>query len=197
MPHINRTAKEITAKIVYYGPGLCGKTTNLEHIYSRVDPRSRGRMMSLATDQERTLFFDLLPVSAGKFGDYDLRFQLYTVPGQVYYNASRRIVLQNVDGIVFVADSQPARLEANIESMHNLYDNMASFNHDMEEVPLVLQYNKRDVPGALTIDTLESSLNPEQVPAWEAVAITGVGVFETLGEIMTAVEKNLRERFGG
>jgi len=196
MPHINRTAKEITAKIVYYGPGLCGKTTNLEHIYSRVDPRSRGRMMSLATDQERTLFFDLLPVSAGRIGDFNLRFQLYTVPGQVYYNASRRVVLQNVDGIVFVADSQPSRLEANIESMQNLYDNMASFDYDMDEVPLVLQYNKRDVPGALPIETLESALNPEQLPAWEAVAIKGIGVFETLGEIMRAVEANLRERLG-
>lgn len=196
MPHINTSSQEITAKIVYYGPGLCGKTTNLEHIYEKVDPRARGRMMSLATAQDRTLFFDLMPVSAGQINNFDLRFHLYTVPGQVYYNASRRVVLQNVDGVVFVADSQPARLEANIESMQNLYDNMAALGYDMDEVPMVIQYNKRDLPGALPIETLEQAINPEQVPAWESVAIEGPGVFETLGEIMRLVEEGLRARLG-
>lgn len=195
MAHINTSAREITAKIVYYGPGLCGKTTNVEYIHKKVPPQSRGRMMSLATVAERTLLFDLLPVDAGEIGGYKLRYQLSTVPGQVYYNAARRLVLQNVSGIVFVADSDPARLEANIESMYNLYENLAELKIDPADVPLVIQYNKRDLSGALPLDTLQNTLNPELVPAWEAVAIKGIGVFETLGEAMRLVEARLRTRF--
>lgn len=197
MAHINTAAREITAKIVYYGPGLCGKTTNVEYIHKKVPPQRRGRLMSLATDAERTLLFDLLPVDAGQIGGYRLRYQLSTVPGQVYYNASRRLVLQNVSGIVFVADSHPSRLEANIESMYNLYENLADLKIDPDDVPLVIQYNKRDLPGALPLETLQHALNPELVPAWEAVAIQGVGVFETLGEAMRLVETKLRTRFAG
>lgn len=193
MPIVNHASREIIGKIVYYGPGLGGKTTNLEKIYEHVDPAKRGRMVSLQTDQDRTLLFDMMPLQAGTVKGFTLKFQLYTVPGQVYYNASRRKVLASVDGVVFVADSQASRLEANVESMQNLYDNLDDLGLDPDRIPLVLQYNKRDVPGALPVETLQSELNPEGVPAWQAVAIRSAGVFETLGEIMRKVNTHLRQ----
>jgi signal recognition particle receptor subunit beta len=195
MALLNHTAREITGKIVYYGPGLCGKTTNLEFIYEKLDPRSRERMVTLETEGERTLFFDFLPISAGKIGELNLRYQLLTVPGQVYYNASRRLVLKKVDGVIFVADSDPNRLEANIEALQNLYDNLRDIGIDPDAVPLVLQYNKRDLPGALPVDFLQEALNYDDVPAFEAVAMTGDNVLETLAEAMRLVRDKLRREF--
>jgi hypothetical protein len=160
MSMINYASREINCKLVYYGPGLGGKTTNLEHIYGKVQPDMRGKMVSLATETERTLFFDFLPVDLGTVRGFKTRFHLYTVPGQVYYNASRKLILKGVDGIVFVADSQIERMEANIESMQNLYDNMAQYGYDLTKIPFVVQYNKRDLPNAAPIKDLQSNLNP-------------------------------------
>jgi signal recognition particle receptor subunit beta len=191
MSQLNRSAREIMAKIVYYGPGLCGKTTNLEQIHNRVSPGERGKLVSLATEQERTLFFDFMPVKAGKIGGFQLKFQLYTVPGQVYYNASRRLVLQGVDGVVFVADSDPDRLDANIESLRNLYENLKAHGVNVDTLPIVFQYNKRDLPNALPSENLQAALNYDEAPAFQAIASKGVGVFETLGEVMSLVEQRL------
>jgi mutual gliding-motility protein MglA len=163
MSMINYASREINCKIVYYGPGLGGKTTNLEHVYAKVNPDTRGKLISLATETERTLFFDFLPVDLGSIRGFRTRFHLYTVPGQVYYNASRKLILKGVDGVVFVADSQVDRAEANQESMQNLYDNMAEHGYDLTRMPFVLQYNKRDLPNAATIDELQALLNP----GWE------------------------------
>jgi hypothetical protein len=163
MSMINYAAREINCKIVYYGPGLGGKTTNLEHIHGKVAPDSRGKLISLATETERTLFFDFLPVDLGEIRGFRTRFHLYTVPGQVYYNASRKLILKGVDGVVFVADSQVDRAEANQESMQNLYDNMTEHGYDLTRLPFVVQYNKRDLPNAAPVDELESMLNP----GWE------------------------------
>ena len=163
MSMINYASREINCKIVYYGPGLGGKTTNLEHVYSKVSPESRGKLISLATETERTLFFDFLPVDLGTIRGFKTRFHLYTVPGQVYYNASRKLILKGVDGIVFVADSQMDRLEANLESMQNLYDNMQEYGYDLTKMPFVIQYNKRDLPNAAPLDELQAALNP----GWE------------------------------
>ena len=160
MSMINHAAREINCKLVYYGPGLGGKTTNLEHVYGKVSPGSRGKMISLATETERTLFFDFLPVDLGTIRGFKTRFHLYTVPGQVYYNASRKLILKGVDGVVFVADSQIERMEANIESMQNLYDNMAEHGYDLTRMPFVIQYNKRDLPNAAPIGELQAALNP-------------------------------------
>ena len=160
MSMINYASREINCKLVYYGPGLGGKTTNLEHIYGKVSPNTRGKMISLATETERTLFFDFLPVDLGTIRGFKTRFHLYTVPGQVYYNASRKLILKGVDGIVFVADSQIERMEANVESMQNLYDNMAEYGYDLTKLPFVIQYNKRDLPNAAPIKDLQASLNP-------------------------------------
>ncbi|MEX1187376.1 MAG: GTPase domain-containing protein [Gemmatimonadaceae bacterium] len=163
MSMINYASREINCKIVYYGPGLGGKTTNLEHVYGKVKPETRGKLISLATETERTLFFDFLPVDLGTIRGFKTRFHLYTVPGQVYYNASRKLILKNVDGIVFVADSQRERLEANQESMQNLYDNMAEYGYDITKMPFVVQYNKRDLPNISTVEEMQASLNP----GWE------------------------------
>jgi signal recognition particle receptor subunit beta len=163
MSMINYASREINCKIVYYGPGLGGKTTNLEHVYGKVSPDTRGKLISLATETERTLFFDFLPVDLGTIRGFKTRFHLYTVPGQVYYNASRKLILKGVDGIVFVADSQMERMEANIEAMQNLYDNMAEYGYDLTKLPFVLQYNKRDLPNAAPIRELQGALNP----GWE------------------------------
>lgn len=163
MSMINYASREINCKIVYYGPGLGGKTTNLEHVYSKVAPDQRGKMVSLATETERTLFFDFLPVDLGTIRGFKTRFHLYTVPGQVYYNASRKLILKGVDGVVFVADSQIERMEANVESMQNLYDNLAEYGYDLTKTPFVLQYNKRDLPNAAPIPDLQEQLNP----GWE------------------------------
>jgi hypothetical protein len=163
MSMINYASREINCKIVYYGPGLGGKTTNLEHVYSKVAPEARGKLISLATETERTLFFDFLPVDLGTIRGFKTRFHLYTVPGQVYYNASRKLILKGVDGIVFVADSQMDRMEANQESMQNLYDNMQEYGYDLTRMPFVIQYNKRDLPNAAPLDELQATLNP----GWE------------------------------
>lgn len=160
MSMINYASREINCKLVYYGPGLGGKTTNLEHIYGKVSPDTRGKMVSLATETERTLFFDFLPVDLGTIRGFKTRFHLYTVPGQVYYNASRKLILKGVDGVVFVADSQLERMEANVESMQNLYDNMAEYGYDLTKIPFVVQYNKRDLPNAAPVSELQSQLNP-------------------------------------
>jgi len=160
---INYASREINCKIVYYGPGLGGKTTNLEFIYGKVKPDTRGKLISLATETERTLFFDFLPVDLGTIRGFKTRFHLYTVPGQVYYNASRKLILKNVDGVVFVADSQLDRTEANLESMQNLYDNMAEYGYDLTKMPFVIQYNKRDLSNAAPLQQLQESLNP----GWE------------------------------
>jgi signal recognition particle receptor subunit beta len=160
MSMINYASREINCKLVYYGPGLGGKTTNLEHVYQKVAPDTRGKMVSLATETERTLFFDFLPVDLGTIRGFKTRFHLYTVPGQVYYNASRKLILKGVDGVVFVADSQLERTEANIESMQNLYDNMAEYGYDLTKIPFVVQYNKRDLPNAAPIEEMQSQLNP-------------------------------------
>lgn len=160
---INYASREINCKIVYYGPGLGGKTTNLEHVYEKVSPSTRGKLISLATETERTLFFDFLPVDLGQIRGFRTRFHLYTVPGQVYYNASRKLILRGVDGVVFVADSQADRAEANVEAMQNLYDNLAEHGYDLTQLPFVVQYNKRDLPDAAPLDELDAALNP----GWE------------------------------
>jgi mutual gliding-motility protein MglA len=160
MSMINYASREINCKLVYYGPGLGGKTTNLEFVYGKVQPNTRGKLISLATETERTLFFDFLPVDLGTIRGFKTRFHLYTVPGQVYYNASRKLILKGVDGIVFVADSQVERMEANIESMQNLYDNMSEYGYDLTKLPFVIQYNKRDLPNASPVKDLQAALNP-------------------------------------
>lgn len=160
MSLINYASREINCKLVYYGPGLGGKTTNLEYVYEKVAPGAKGKMISLATETERTLFFDFLPVDLGSIRGFKTRFHLYTVPGQVYYNASRKLILKGVDGVVFVADSQVDRQEANIEAMQNLYDNMAEYGYDITRMPFVIQYNKRDLPNAAPLPELQDNLNP-------------------------------------
>ncbi len=224
MSMINYASREINCKIVYYGPGLGGKTTNLEHVYAKVSPNTRGKLISLATETERTLFFDFLPVDLGTIRGFKTRFHLYTVPGQVYYNASRKLILKGVDGVVFVADSQLDRMEANQESMQNLYDNMQEYGYDLTRLPFVVQYNKRDLPNAAPIPELQRTLNPgwevsdaakqrptadpfrpgellvqqlpsgewvERAPYFEAVAMNGDGVFDTLRAVSKLVLKSL------
>jgi signal recognition particle receptor subunit beta len=183
MVFLNYTAMQMTAKIVYYGPGLCGKTTNLAWIHGRTAPRSRGDMVSLETEADRTLFFDLLPLDVGVIGGMKVRLQLYTVPGQVFYNATRRLVLKGVDGVVFVADSQVPAAEPNEESLSNLRQNLEELGLGLHGVPLVFQYNKRDLRNILPVAKLQEDLNPGGAPAFEAAAVHGVGVFETLKEI--------------
>jgi mutual gliding-motility protein MglA len=224
MSMINYASREINCKIVYYGPGLGGKTTNLEYVYGKVSPSTRGKLISLATETERTLFFDFLPVDLGTIRGFRTRFHLYTVPGQVYYNASRKLILKGVDGVVFVADSQADRAEANLESMQNLYDNMAAYGYDLTRMPFIVQYNKRDLPNAAPLDELQAMLNPgwevtdparmrgladpfragellvsqlptgewvERAPYFEAVGVTGDGVFDTLKAVSKLVLKTL------
>jgi signal recognition particle receptor subunit beta len=223
MSLINYASREINCKLVYYGPGLGGKTTNLEYIYEKVAPASKGKMISLATETERTLFFDFLPVDLGTIRGFKTRFHLYTVPGQVYHNASRKLILKGVDGVVYVGDSQLERMEANIESMQNLYDNMAQHGLDLTRLPFVIQYNKRDLPNAAPIQVLQDALNPgwpvedaarqrplvdpnrpgemlvqemdgmwiERAPYFEAVALRGDGVFDTLRAVSKLVLKTL------
>ena len=224
MSFINYMAREINCKLVYYGPGLCGKTTNLQYIYERTNPEHKGKMISLATETERTLFFDFLPVDLGTIRGFKTRFHLYTVPGQVYYNASRKLILKGVDGVVFVADSQIERMEANQEAMQNLYDNMAEYGYDLRRMPFVVQYNKRDLPNAASLPDLQVALNPgwevedparqrvlpdpvhpgeslveqlptgewvERAPYFEAVAVAGDGVFDTLKSVSKLVLKSL------
>lgn len=191
MSLINYASREINCKIVYYGTGLGGKTTNLEYVYSKVNPDAKGKMISLATETERTLFFDFLPIDLGEVKGFKTRFHLYTVPGQVYYNASRKLILKGVDGVIFVADSQAERMEANIEAMHNLYENLESYGYDLTNIPFAMQYNKRDLPNAMSMGDLRSQLNPMGVPDFEGVAIEGQGVFETLGSVSKMVVQAL------
>ncbi len=191
MSMINYASREINCKIVYYGTGLGGKTTNLEYVYSRVNPDAKGKMISLATETERTLFFDFLPIDLGEVKGFKTRFHLYTVPGQVYYNASRKLILKGVDGVIFVADSQRERMEANIEAMHNLYENLESYGYDLTKIPFAVQYNKRDLSNAMEVEELRSQLNPGNVSDFEGVAIEGKGVFETLGAVSKLVVQTL------
>lgn len=191
MSMINYASREINCKIVYYGTGLGGKTTNLEYIYSRVNPDTKGKMISLATETERTLFFDFLPIDLGEVRGFKTRFHLYTVPGQVYYNASRKLILKGVDGVIFVADSQAERMEANVEAMHNLYENLESYGYDLTQIPFAIQYNKRDLSNAMTVEELSAQLNPAGVPDFGGIAIDGKGVFETLGSVSKLVVQSL------
>jgi signal recognition particle receptor subunit beta len=180
MSFINYSSREINCKIVYYGPGLCGKTTNLQYIYRRMNPEARGKMISLATETERTLFFDFLPLSLGEVRGFKTRFHLYTVPGQVFYDASRRLILRGVDGVVFCADSQLTRIDANLESLENLRVNLEEQGYNPGKIPLVIQYNKRDLPNIASVAELHALLNQRNVPEFEAAATAGMGVFETL-----------------
>ena len=197
MSLVNFTTREITCKIVYYGPGRSGKTTNLHYVYGRVPETRRGRMVSLATQTDRTLFFDFLPIDLGQISGFSTRFQLYTVPGQVYYNATRRLVLQGADGVVFVGDSQARQLDENVESLQNLQSNLLEHGVDVRTMPLVMQYNKQDLPAELilTHDELDDSLNFRGVPSFPADALHGRGVFETLKAIskltLRAVKKKM------
>ena len=193
MTFINYASKEINCKIVYYGPGLCGKTTNLQYIYDRTNPAAKGKLISLATETDRTLFFDFLPLDLGTVKGFKTRFHLYTVPGQVFYDASRKLILKGVDGVVFVADSQLERMEANLESLENLRVNLAEQGYDLDKVPYVVQYNKRDLPSAIGVDELHRALNPKNVPEFPAVAPTGVGVFDTLKSIAKLVLTELKK----
>lgn len=191
MSMINYASREINCKIVYYGPGLGGKTTNLEYVFNKVNPETRGKLISLATETERTLFFDFLPVDLGQIRGFNTRFHLYTVPGQVYYNASRRLILKGVDGVVFVADSRPERMDANLASMQNLYENLMDHGYDPAKLPVVVQYNKRDLPDAMPIAEMRRLLNPQAWGEFEAVAIRGTGVFDTLKAVSKAVIRSL------
>ena len=197
MSFINYSSREINCKLVYYGPGLGGKTTNLQFIYARTSPEAKGKMISLATETERTLFFDFLPLSLGEIRGFKTRFHLYTVPGQVFYDASRKLILKGVDGVVFVADSQNERMEANIESLENLRLNLTEQGYNLDKLPYIIQYNKRDLPNAAPLDELRQLLNPTHMPEFEACATTGVGVFETLKAIAKAVLTELRRGGGG
>jgi signal recognition particle receptor subunit beta len=192
MSFINYSSREINCKIVYYGPGLCGKTTNLQYIYNRTNPDAKGKMISLATETERTLFFDFLPLSLGEIRGFKTRFHLYTVPGQVFYDASRKLILKGVDGVVFVADSQIDRMEANIESIENLRFNLQEQGYDLDRLPYVIQYNKRDLPNVAEIDELRSLLNPTGIPEFESVASNGQGVFDTLKAVAKLVLTELK-----
>ncbi len=199
MSFINFAGREIQCKIVYYGPGRCGKTTNLKYIYSKIRGNVRGKMISIDTKGDKTLFFDFLPLDLGKVGGFSIRIQLYTVPGQVHYNATRKLVLKGVDGVVFVADSLRVRREKNIESMQNLVDNLRDEGIRIEDIPLVIQYNKRDLQGGsvpiLPLEVLEQDLNSQlKVPSFPASAVEGYGVFETLRAISKAVAKDVSRR---
>jgi signal recognition particle receptor subunit beta len=195
MSLINFTTREITCKIVYYGPGRSGKTTNLQYIYERVPNTRRGRMVSLATQTDRTLFFDFLPLELGTISGFTTRFQLYTVPGQVYYNATRKLVLQGADGVVFVADSQARQLDENIESLQNLQENLLDQGVDIRTLPMVLQYNKQGLPKELVLNLseLDEALNFRELSSVSADALTGTGVFETLKAISELVLRKLSE----
>jgi signal recognition particle receptor subunit beta len=193
MSFINYSSREINCKVVYYGPGLCGKTTNLQYIFKRMAPDARGKMISLATETERTLFFDFLPLSLGEVRGFKTRFHLYTVPGQVFYDASRRLILRGVDGVVFCADSQLTRMDANLESIENLRLNLEEQGYNPDKVPLVIQYNKRDLPGVASVSEMHSLLNQRNVPEFEACASTGVGVFETLKSAIKLILNQLKK----
>lgn len=193
MAFINYAAREVNCKIVYYGPGLCGKTTNLQYIFEKTDPKNKGKMISLATETDRTLFFDFLPLDLGSIRGLKVRFHLYTVPGQVFYNASRKLILKGVDGVIFVADSQEARFDANLESIENLDKNLKEQGYELMKIPYVLQLNKRDLPSALSAEYLTEELRVKQEPVFEAVAPKGIGVYETLKACAKLVLTELRK----
>ncbi len=194
MTFINYAAREINCKIVYYGPGLCGKTTNLQYIYDRTNPSAKGKLISLATETDRTLFFDFLPLDLGTVRGFKTRFHLYTVPGQVFYDASRKLILKGVDGVVFVADSQEARIDANIEALGNLEKNLKDHGFALATIPYVLQLNKRDLPTAVAVDELFRQLNFKGEPTYEACAPQGTGVFDTLKAVAKQVLMELRKK---
>jgi signal recognition particle receptor subunit beta len=196
MSLVNYSTREITSKIVYYGPGRSGKTTNLQYIHGQVPEDRRGRMVSLATETDRTLFFDFLPLDLGTISGFQTRFQLYTVPGQVYYDATRKLVLQGADGVVFVADSQRSQRDENIESFRNLQVNLLDQGVDPRTIPIVLQYNKRDLPDVMSVEAMDDLLNYRDLPRFEAEALAGIGVFDTLRGISSEVLKRLAQRFG-
>jgi signal recognition particle receptor subunit beta len=192
---INYSSREINCKIVYYGPGLCGKTTNLQYIYRRTNPGQKGKLISLATETERTLFFDFLPLALGDIKGFRIRFHLYTVPGQVFYAASRKLILKGVDGVVFVADSQIERMDSNLESFDDLKINLAEQGYELEKLPFVIQYNKRDLPNVVPVDDMDKLLNPRKLPWFEGVAVTGKGVFETLKAVARQVLFELKKHY--
>ncbi len=194
MTFINYANKEINCKIVYYGPGLCGKTTNLQYIYSKTPPDARNKMISLATETDRTLYFDFLPLDLGSIRGFTTRFHLYTVPGQVFYDASRKLILKGVDGVVFVADSQEVRMEANVESIRNLEENLREHGFDLATIPYALQFNKRDLQDVVPVDEMYRMLNFKREPTFEAVATTGVGVLDTLKAVAKQILIELRKR---
>jgi signal recognition particle receptor subunit beta len=194
MSFINYAAREINVKIVFYGPGLGGKTTNLQYIFERSNPQQKGKLISLATETDRTLFFDFLPLDLGSVRGFKTRFHLYTVPGQVFYDASRKLILKGVDGVIFVADSQEARMDANVESLRNLEENLKENGFDLKTIPYALQFNKRDLPTAVAVDTMYRVLNYKGEPTFEAVATQGMGVFETLKASAKQVLYELRRK---
>ncbi len=192
MSFVNYHTKEINCKIVYYGPGLGGKTTNIQYIYQKTSAQNKGQMITLNTENERTLFFDFLPLDLGEIRGFKTRFHLYTVPGQVFYEASRKLILRGVDGLVFVADSQVERMEANLESYHGLEKNLTDQGYDVSKVPAVMQWNKRDLPNIVPVEDLQMQLNKRKFPAFEATAVSGEGVFETLKMISKSVLLNIK-----
>jgi signal recognition particle receptor subunit beta len=193
MTFINYASREINCKIVYYGPGLCGKTTNLQFIYEKTNPNSKGKLISLATETDRTLFFDFLPLELGNVRGFKTRFHLYTVPGQVFYDASRKLILKGVDGVIFVADSQRERMDANVESLRNLEQNLKVQGYDIRSIPYVLQLNKRDLPSAVPVDEMKAKLSIDNEPVLEAIAASeeGMGVFDTLKAVAKLVLQDL------
>ncbi|HWR57804.1 MAG TPA: ADP-ribosylation factor-like protein [Thermodesulfovibrionales bacterium] len=195
MSFINYSSREINCKIVYYGPGLCGKTTNLQYIYRKTTPDQKGKLISLATETERTLFFDFLPLALGDIRGFRVRFHLYTVPGQVFYAASRKLILKGVDGVVFVSDSQIERMEANIESLEDLKINLAEQGYELEKLPFTIQHNKRDLPNIAPVEEMNTILNPDGIPSFEGVAMTGKGVFETLKNVAKQVLLELKRHY--
>ncbi|MBI4545725.1 MAG: gliding-motility protein MglA [Gemmatimonadetes bacterium] len=197
MPLVNYSTREITCKIVYYGPGRSGKTTNLQYIHERLPDARRGQMISLATETDRTLFFDFLPLDLGTISGFRVRYQLYTVPGQVYYEATRRLVLRGADGVVFVADSQRELLEENVSSLRSLYANLLEEGFQIRELPIVLQYNKRDLPDILPVAELDQVLNFWELSAYPSIAVTGAGVMDTLRAISEQVLRSLSRGMAG
>ncbi|HEX8285046.1 MAG: GTPase domain-containing protein [Acidobacteria bacterium] len=193
MTFINYASREINCKIVYYGPGLCGKTTNLQYIYDTTAPTAKGKLISLATETDRTLFFDFMPLELGTVRGFKTRFHLYTVPGQVFYDASRKLILKGVDGVVFVADSQDERMDANIESLYNLEENLQANGYDLSKIPYVLQLNKRDLPNVIPAEEMVSELRRKDEPVHEAIASKGNGVFDTLKSVAKQVLTELRK----
>ena len=193
MTFINYASREINCKIVYYEPGLCGKTTNLQHIFNSTASQAKGKLISLATETDRTLFFDFMPLELGTVRGFKTRFHLYTVPGQVFYDASRKLILKGVDGVVFVADSQEERMDANIESLYNLEENLRAQGYDLIKLPYVLQLNKRDLPNVLCVEELKAELDRKGEHVVEAVASVGTGVFDTLKAVAKQVLTELRK----